>query len=168
MIADANHVRSVGNLPESLGDAVILPHLRQASRRLKRWISSADYESAETEAATLGDPRDFSGAAELTQAAADAEAYLAIAEGLASWNVVMQSAGANAAGVIVEGNLGESSTFRYMRADEIAKLQDSYVQRAERAIADYLSADFGGGSPGPEISYALDVDGIEIDEDYPE
>lgn len=168
MIADANHVRSVGNLPESLGEAVILPHLRQASRRLKRWISSADYESAETEAATLGDPRDFSGAAELTQAAADAEAYLAIAEGLASWNVVMQSAGANAAGVIVEGNVGESSGFSYMIPYQTAGLQDLFLQRAERAIADYLLDDFGGGSPGPEISYALDSKGVEIDEDYPE
>lgn len=168
MIADANHVRSVGNLPESLGDAVILPHLRQASRRLKRWISTADYEAAETEAATLGDPRDFSGADALTQAVAEAEAYLAIAEGLPAWNTVMQSAGGNAAGVIVEGNLGESSNFSYMIPHHLLQMQEMYTQRAERAIADYLLDDFGGGSPGPEISYALDVDGIEIDEDYPE
>lgn len=168
MIADATHVRSTGNLPDSLGDAVVAPHLRQAGRRLKRWVGETNYGTAETEAAGLGTPRDFSGATTLTQALAEAEAYLAIAEGLPSWNIVMQSAGGNAAGIMVEGNVGESSTFRYMRADEIAKLQELYLRRAENAAQDYITDELAGGSPGPEISYALDGEGVEIDVDYPE
>jgi len=167
MIADANHVRVMGNMPNSLSDAVINPHLRHAGRRLKRWVGDAPYAESETEAGTLGTPKEFSGATAQCQALADAEAYLAIAVGIMSWNTVMQSSGSKAAGIARDGIIGES-TFRYMSPSEIETMQDNMVRKAEEAAALYVVEDFGGGSPGPERSFAIDDDGAEIDDDWPE
>ncbi len=167
MIADEAHVRTVGNLPAALGDAAITPHLRTAKARLKNWVGDTAYTTAETEAATLGSPRDYSTAQEETAAMADAEAYLTLAAGMQSWNTVMQVYGSNAAGVTQEGTIGET-TYRYLRPDQLEQAQTLYVQMAEKAVAEWLTGDNGFGSPGPGRSFAYDDDGDAIDDNYPE
>src|SRR3989304_5875437 len=118
MAGASHHVRVLGHIPNSLSDAVINPHLRHAGRRLKRWVGDAPYAESETEAGTLGTPKEFSGATAQCQALADAEAYLAIAVGIMSWNKARHSSGGEAAGIARDGIIGES-TFRYMSPSEI-------------------------------------------------
>jgi len=165
-VADAQHVRTTGNLPDGVSDAVIIPHLRTAGKRLSRWVGASAYAVSETEAAGLGNPRDFSAASSQTTALADAEAYLALALGMASFNIVMTNSGGNAAGIQAEGTIGES-TFRYRNMTDIEKMQDSFIRQAEAAAQDYIADDGGGGSP-IGISFALDDEGAVIDEDWPE
>jgi len=168
MICDAAHVRKVGNFPDSLSATVIDPHIRTAKRRLKRWVGASAYTTAETESEATGVPRDFSGVADATLDLADAEAYLAIAIGLPSFNTVMEGVtGGSAAGITMTGIVGEN-TYRYMNPDELKKMREKYLENAYEAAKDYLSDTTGGMSPGPGISYALDADGYEIDEDWPE
>lgn len=166
-IADETHVRTVGNLPASLADAKITPHLRQAGRRLTRWVGSTNYAASQTEAAGLGSPRSFGSASAQCQALADAEAYLALAAGISSWNNVMESAGGTAAGISLSGTIGEG-TYNYLTPEQIEKLRELYIRNAEDAAADYFDSDIGGGSPGPERSFAIDDCENEIDDDWPD
>lgn len=168
MIADAAHVRTVGNMPASLGDAVITPHLRNAKRRLKRWVGDSVYAESETEAEALDDPRDFTDeeVSNQTKDLADAEAYLALAAGIVSWNNVMESVGGDAAGISTSGTIGEG-TYNYLTAAELEKLRELYIRNAEEAATDYLASDMGSGSPGPDRSFAFDDCGNAIDDDYP-
>lgn len=170
-VADANHVRVTGHLPgdasNGISDAVIAPHLRTAGRRLLRWVGASAYAASETEAAGLGSPRNYNNAAsEQTKALADAEAYLALALGITSFNIVMTNSGGNAAGLQAEGVIGDS-TFRYRNQSDVEKMQESFIRQAEAAAQDYIQDDGGGGSP-IGISYALDDEGAEIDADWPE
>lgn len=167
MIADAKHVRTVGNLPEVLGDDVISPYLRLASQRLQRLVDAADYAAAVTDAAANldGDNNvNFTACEEETKTLGDAEAMLAIAEGLNAWNTVMQRSSGGAAGITAEGVIGEN-TYRYLRPDEVNKKAQDYRDKVEMLLQGFV--DGTGGSPGPEISYARDPEGVEIDEDYP-
>ena len=165
-VADAEHVRTTGNLPDGVSEAVITPHLRTAGRRLLRWVGASAYAASEIEAAGLGNPRDFSAASAQTTALADAEAYLTLALGIASFNIVMTNSGGNAAGIQAEGTIGDS-TFRYRNMTDIEKMQESFIRHAEEAAQDYIQDDGGGGSP-IGISFALDDEGREIDDDWPE
>lgn len=172
MIADATHVRTLGNFPTSLKDAVIDPALRTAKKRLTRWIGSAVYDAAETEAESVDDEgvRDFTddALAESTIDLADAEAYLAIVIGLPSFNMVMEGvSGGDAAGVTMTGTIGEN-TYRYANPSELEKLQEKFLFSAEQAAQDYLLNATGVGSPGPDQSHAYDLDGYAIDEDWPD
>ena len=106
MIADAAHVRALGNFPDALEDAQIDPHLRAARRRLRRWVGSAVYDEAEADAGPMAKPQ--------TEALKDAEAYLAISIGVRSWNVVIENVGnAGVSGLTESGKIGDDG-FRYL------------------------------------------------------
>lgn len=165
MIADASHVRKVVNLPASLADAEILPHLRQAGRRLKSWVDASVYSAAETDASA--NSYDFTATDPSTADLADAEAYLALGAGLASWNLVMENDGDNAAGIAQRGTIG-GDDYEYLNPVHIPRLEASFLAKAEDAARAYLSNQSGGGSPGPKQSHAYDDDGCAIDGDYPE
>ncbi len=156
MIADAALVRAVGNLPGALSDDQIAPHLRQASRRLARWVGATLYAAVEADSghAAHADVK-------------DAEAYLAVAIGVASWNMAVESVGSEGvAGITQEGNVGDNQ-YRYLGQQALRELQQDMVRKAEDAARDWLVADYGGGSPGPGISFAYDDDGVVMDDDYP-
>lgn len=165
MIADGSHVRLVGNLPEAVTDALIAPHLRTAKKRLINWVGSSNYESAETEVnnarANLGqgEELDIDSLSDLAQALIDAEAYLTLAVGLPSFNMVMN----DSSGVSAEGTQGESN-YRYLTPKEVKDAQTNFLRNAEIAAKEYMTT----ASLGPDISYAYDSDGEPIDDDYPE
>lgn len=170
MIADVKHVRAVGNLSEAVNDDQILPHLRNARRRLISWVGQSAYDTAEAEVVALDeDPRDFT-SEDLSVATvdlADAEAFLSLASGIPSWNLAIQASGNGAVGIHTSGVVGES-TFTYLTpAQENSKAQE-FQDRALMAAMPYLTDALGGGSPGPLISYALDSDGDVKDENWPE
>lgn len=171
MIADVNHVRVVGNLTKALGDDQILPHLRNARRRLISWVGQAIYDAAEAEAETAGDPRDFAdaelGLAQSTIDLADAEAYLALAAGIPSFNMAMQQSGAGAVGIHTSGVTGDTNFNLLIPGQEVAKAQE-FLERALQAAQPYLIDTTAGGSPGPMLSHALDHDGDVIDENWPD
>ena len=159
MIADPAHVRTVGNLPESLGDNIIYPHLRTASRRLKQWVGNDNYTTAETEVATArgnlnpGEELDVNSLSPLAQALIDAEAYLALSHGLPTFNMVMH----DDTGVAKGGQAGESS-FQYLSPQEVELLQQIYLRNAEEAAADYIQQTKLGVGSSP----AYDDEGEEI------
>ncbi len=165
MIADAAHVRKVGNLPDAVTDGMIAPHLRTAKKRLRNWVGSANYESAETEVANAraglgqGEELDIDSLSDLAQALIDAEAYLTLAIGLPSFNMVMN----DSSGVSAEGRY-EEANFRYLTPREVKDAQANFLRNAEIAAKDYIIS----ASLGPDISYAYDSDGNPIDEDYPD
>lgn len=166
MIANAAHVRSVGNLPDGVLDTTILPHLRSAKTRLKSWVGDTAYATAEADA--LAKAYDFSESSECAEATlclADAEAYLALHFGLASFNRVMQSVGSGASGITMTGMIGENQ-YRYMNPGEIDKAQQDNLDKAYQAATPYL--DGADVPPGPEISYAKDDLGYDMDEDWPD
>lgn len=169
MVADVNHVRKTGNLPDMLAATVILPYLRMASRRVQRLLDAADYSAAESDAQNNldGDDNvDFSAVEDDTATIGDLEAFLALAEGLNAFNTVMERSGATAAGITAEGVIGEN-TYRYLLPAEMKAKADDYRAKAD-VLFDLLGVDSDSGSPGPGISYALDPGGVEIDDDYPE
>ncbi|MFQ5629370.1 MAG: hypothetical protein ACE5I1_11465, partial [bacterium] len=162
MIANEAHVRSVGNLPTSLGDAVILPHLRTAKKRIRKLVGSSTYDTAQADAAAKS--YDFTLTTEDTANLADAEAYFTLSLGIASWNTVMQQVGSTAAGITAEGAVGEN-TYRYLNPDAIKRLSDQWLQQAMELLEQFVSGDLSG-TPGPGISYAYDDDGEVIRDAY--
>lgn len=158
MIANSAQVRETGNLPESLKDQQIDPHLRAAKLRLRRWVGATVYDAAEADAATYTLAQ--------TQDLQDAEAYLAISIGLRSWNMVMQAVGQKgAAGITDTGIVGENS-YHYMTQTAINQAEASYLQKAQEAAREWLDSDFGGGTPGPDLVFAKDDEGKVMDNDY--
>lgn len=161
MIADGGHVRVVGNLPVAVGDGMIGPHLRTAKTRLKEWVGSDNYSTAETEVAAArgllipGEELDISGLSDLAQALIDSEAYLACNHGLPSFNTVMS----DDAGIAIQGQVGET-TYSYLSPGQISNAQKVYLRNAELAAKPYIQ----GSDLGPGISYAYDGDGDAIDE----
>lgn len=163
MIANEAHIRRVGNLPDSLGDAVILPHLRSAKKRIRALVGESVYDAAETDASN--ESYDFTATEEDTAHLADAEAYFTLSMGLASWNTVMQRVGSTAAGVTAEGTVGEN-TYRYQNPQAIRMMASGFMQQAMEILEHYISGDLTSGPPGPGISYAKDADGVDIKDDY--
>ena len=159
MIADAAHVRAIGNLPDSLGETQITPHIRQAARRLKRWVGEIAYTAAAADALAKG--YDFTATSESTTDLADAEAWLALSSGVVAWNTVMENAGDNAAGIATGGKLGEDN-YTYLTPGQVEKMRTMYIAEAEQAANDYLTD--APGSPGPSQSYAYDADNQPIDD----
>lgn len=171
MVADANHVRKTGNLPDGVAATVILPYLRLASRRVQRLLASSEvsYAEAEIDAAAnldLDGNVDFTATEDDTASVGDLEAFLTLAAGLNAFNTVMETAGTTAAGVTQEGVVGEN-TYRYLTPSEVKTKADDYLNKAD-LLLDVLGVSSDSGSPGPGISYALDPDGEEIDADYPD
>jgi hypothetical protein len=173
MISDAGLIRDLGNLPDSVSAGQLKPHQRAAARRLKRWVGTAYYEAAETEAATLDTTDDgfidWALASDMCSDLADAEACLAINSALPALNMSMQGtiAEGDAAGITVEGQIGEN-TYRYLTPAQVEGLQKQFLNLAEQAASDYLADTTGGVNPPPQLSHAYDDDGYAIDEDWPE
>lgn len=163
MIANEAHIRKVGNLPDSLGNDVILPHLRSAKKRIRALVGDSIYDAAQIDASDQS--YDFTATQEDTAHLADAEAYLTLSLGIASWNTVMQRVGSTAAGVTAEGSVGEN-VYRYLNPDAIGKLAKGWMQQSMEILVHYISGDFTSGLPGPGISYAKDADGVDIKDDY--
>jgi len=159
MIADAAHIRAVGNLPEAVDTAMINPHVRTAKTRLKSWVGADNYSTAETEVAAARTQKgqledaDIADLSEMAQALIDAEAYLALNHGLPSFNMVMN----DDAGIATQGDVGET-TFSFMSAGQVASMQKIYLRNAELAAKPYIQkSDMGPGS-----SPAYDDDGNAI------
>ena len=158
MIATPQNVRDIGNFPVTLKDEQILPHLRVAEQRLRRWVGTAVYEAAEADAGEY--------AVAQTQALEDAEALLAISIGLRSWNLVMESGGGTAAGITDRGTIGGGAEYQYLSQGALDKAELAFLRKAEEAARDWLADSSGGGVPGPGISYALDDERVSIDHNY--
>lgn len=159
MITDAAHVRTIGNLPQAVIDAMLLPHIRTAARRLAQWVGTSVYTESETEVAAAraeldpGDELDISLLTPQAQALIDAEAYLTLVAALPSLNTVMNDSG----GVALSGQAGETQ-YQYLYPAALKNLIDSYLRDAEIAAEGYIiRADL---SPG--ISRAYDDDGDPI------
>lgn len=162
MIADAAHVRLVGNLPAGVSTGMISPHLRTARNRLTLWVGATNYEKAETEvaaarAALVGDAElDIDALSVLSQALIDAEAFLALNHGLPSFNTVMN----DDAGITVQGQVGDNgATFSYLSPGQVLGMQKMYLRNAELSAAAYIEA----SDLGPGISKAYDDDNVAID-----
>ena len=133
MIADTTYVRDVGNLPDSLADKQMLPHLWASAKRLRGWVGDTVYDAVETLLEDeLGDPRDFLDGFTTTDKAllerarnlASAEAYLAMAMGCASWNTVMDTGGAPS-GISTQGVMGDTDSSPFLKLpEEVWKLQE--------------------------------------------
>ena len=159
MIADAAHVRAVGNFPESLQGGQINPHLRTARTELRQWVGETTYDAAEQDDGSPGEPQ--------TESLKDAEAYLAIHYGLVAWNTVMKFAGTNgAAGLSDGGKMGED-TWKTLSASAVKEMRASYFEAAHAAAQNWLLVD-DGGLPGPARSFAMDSDGRAMDDNWPE
>jgi len=166
MIADTAHIRAIGNLPASITDATLNPHLWTAEERLRGWVSSSDYTEAENIAAGLGTPRNFdtgfageTGAQiRLTRSLANAEALLALSTAMGPINTVLETA-VGAAGISVSGSMDDNA-YQYLSPAEVAKAEKDYLAKAEAAAHAYLVNT--GGSPGPAVSPALDDEGDPI------
>lgn len=159
MIADAGHVRTVGNLAEAVSAGMVGPHLRTARTRLKNWVGDDNYETAETEVATkrglvgqLSDD-DINSLSDIAQALLDAEAYLALNHGLPSFNMVMN----DDAGVAQQGQVGET-TYTFLSPGQVLNMQKMYLRNAELAAKDYIQS----SDMGPGFSVAYDEDGDAI------
>jgi len=171
MIADAAHVRKLGNLPAGVLDSQLEPHLWTAEERLRSLVTDAVYEAVQTIAEGLGTPRDFSsgnyGSASAadkrkTRSLANAEAYLVLAQIFQGVNTHIETHNNSPAGVVSAGQSGEDA-FNYLSPSQVDTLQQSYLAQAERAMQTYLVAPF----PTPQKRHAIDVDGDIIDEEYP-
>lgn len=176
MIADAQHLRTVGNFSATLSEEMILPYLWTASERLRTWVSDAVYEAAETfvETELTDSPRDFSNGFDenddadevrRARALANAEAMLALALGIASFNTVFQTAG-KAGGISVSGSIAEDQ-FQYLTPGQVRDAEKSYMAKAELAAKKYL-VEQSGVNPGPGVSHAIDNQGDPMDSNCPE
>ncbi len=160
MIADAAHVRTVGNLPEAVSSGMLSPHLRMARTRLKQWVGGENYTTAETEVSTARESigelsaDDISALSEMAQALIDAEAFLALNSGLPAFNMVMN----DDAGIASEGEQGET-TFKFLTPRQVQDMQKIYLRNAELSAKEYIvAAPFGIG-----VSNAYDDEGEAID-----
>lgn len=160
MIADAAHVREVGNLPASVTDALLKPHIRTAGTRLKAWVTSTVYAASETavqaarDALGMGETLDVDDLDAQERALIDAEAYLALVAALPSLNMVMH----DNAGVAISGKAGQTD-FQYLYPAALKNMQEQYLRNAEEAAAGYIEQ--ANLSPSSSPAYDSDGDAIE-------
>jgi hypothetical protein len=117
-LADADDVRSIGNLPsaaDGFPDTKIDPHLPQSARRLKRWIG--DYSSY------TGDD---------LAAVIEAEACLCM-----SYLIPPNHTFFTATGPSLQTELGELD-MQFHGPDEIQTLVDMWVERARDTVREFI------------------------------
>lgn len=162
MIADAAHIRTIGNLPAAVKDDFLKPHLRVASNRLAAWVGSENYSSSETEVANArallgqGEELDVDALTAQARALIDAEAYLACISALPSLNMVMR----DQAGVAKSGSAGKTD-WEYLTPAEVQTQQNMWLRSAEFSAAGYIQQ----ANLGPSLSPAIAKDGLAIDSD---
>lgn len=162
MIADAAHIRTIGNLPLAVKDDFLKPHLRVASNRLAAWVGSDNYSASETEVATAraqlgqGEKLDVDALTAQARALIDAEAYLACITALPSLNMVMR----DQAGVAKSGSAGKTE-WDYLTPAEVQIQQDAWLRNAEFSAAGYIQQ----ANLGPSLSHAIGKEGKAIDSD---
>lgn len=114
-LATLTDVRSMGNIPSGIGDAVLQPHLDSAARELKDWIGT--YTGA------TGDKR---------ARCIEAECCLTIAFALPVLNTFYTP------GIpTIQKELGELD-FMFHDVDDLDKLIEKWKDRARSAVANWV------------------------------
>jgi len=119
--ADTGKIREEGNLPETIKDGKLVPHLTKASIEMKKILTATEYEKKLTE----NDSDDF-------DVLAIAEANLALSYAVTSLNIETQGTG------IVRSKGFDESRSDLLSQNEVERLREYYRNIAMNLLAQFI------------------------------
>jgi len=127
MLTTASQIRLLGNIPDDADEEQISAYAGEAERRVKAMIGATLYAAVETDSFYADDKVKL----------AKAEAFLALSELLPVLNIRVNP---NEGGIVSSVGFAESKN-SLLSQKEVQALADSFEQKANDIIAEYVDVD---------------------------